>query len=489
MKKTKGHYPYKQVVRFNGKRIIGKADEKELETLIDMLISDIERVYFDLPKEEIKKILSKSTIYFTQINKPTFSGADAMTALNKIFIDESVLEIVYGKSEKNNVYYSLLHEAIHVIQSHYSLKRRYKGHDIIGLIEGATENAVCNIRKNKRSTIWREKRYNFNSSAATYFPSIAIIRQLEVFFGKEIVDNFTYKQDFALIDLMINSFGEDFTYQLLDETSKIARFKESKFDFDNYQNYMFKKIFDTQLDKVNTVSEAELFLNKLMEYGKEIVRTKSNEDFRKYYEEILDKVVEKIPNFNITNYKYENIEYLPVETREDIEKRIKKFITSLIVDNNINNESSSVEEMISAINNLDINKIEIYKYENDNNIMLIANLTNDLCCLITVSNVNIDNIANINIKVQKTKEDEITFKSIDHNIKINKSDNLVSYDDKTISLEKTQLAISKKDIFNELKEIITTQLLVSKGREKRKYKLLGYEYIKDYDYDKAIKSR
>ena len=224
------------------KRIIGVATADEKEIFCEKLANIVSKIDTTRTKEEIYKGISKRLKLVYTESIPSFGvGSRAMAGNNSLFIDKEDVDLLINGNEQeflnNTVIKTIVHEAIHKLQfSEKPFADFYKGKSILGFIEGATElKAIERILRNKSHIDHlEEKRFNFASTPYNY--AVAVMKQLEVIFGKEAVDRFAFRRDTKILDDLENLIGEK-NYEALRSDLKIVGLNKSiKPSFENHQN-------------------------------------------------------------------------------------------------------------------------------------------------------------------------------------------------------------------------------------------------------------
>ena len=372
MKKlVRGNILEREVIFSMGAKVIGKADKNEKEKIIYMIANQISQMTNIVSTQEVLDILKKNSIYYIEHRK-TFNGIDGVALLNKIFVNFDIYYFLsqsydYETIKESQVYQTLFHECLHTIQRHF----RFFGQDtFIGLLEGATQSETLKICNKKASHKWQGIHYNFESSV--YPEGIAIARQLENIYGKDIVEKITYKNDRSIVNLLNKNFGVENTNRLLTILRKASRGNLENYDeLLDLQYRLMESYFINRLLYINSLETADLLLKEFDNYMLDIMKSSDMKKYEDLYNNILYKISTMVSDFDTQKYKYNEPKFYPIKTKEDrindIYYWINNYIDDYVEDNNVDYISNDYKE---------------YFYEQGDNVISILILPDNTCAII-----------------------------------------------------------------------------------------------------------
>ena len=387
-----------------GIKPLGEADDNEKGFLLELFYDDLQKVFGYISKEDFKKATEKLKVVFC---KYTGFGSRGICSDNKIMVSYLLVNYINSKDKeairKDSCYSTLAHELIHYIQHYYANNhifgaRMFKGQDLIGLIEGGTEFQTNKMLGSGTGFERNNCRFNFPSGTA-YLSNVVLMSQLEVLYGKELVDKFCFKSDKTLIETIYNDLGKDFTYKLIKATKLWAFNKKNDFSLDNIQNELMKRFFEKRFNEVKTEEQATRLLNKLKDLGNQRMYIKESDTYENFYNSKLDLMKKRFPDLNIENNKFVNPNMLPIQTIEMRKTRIEYFVLQniiSIIDNDIFNYNpdyddkhfkiNNISDMKNAFINYDFNNIEVYNSINGTDMYyVVIDKKNDKCTLYSIT--------------------------------------------------------------------------------------------------------
>lgn len=478
MKKTKGHYPYKQALKFEGLKIVGIAEKNEKEIINNLVIEEIIKRNPDLKDYDFYSKTKNIKIYFCE-KLPRFRGFDGAAIFKKIFVPINMYN--YIKENKISAIKSsaefkiIFHEFIHFVQGSSLLTRFYKSHDLVGLIEGATEKETIETLGNNTSTFTGKCQYNFKTTAVPYVMGISIMQQLEVLYGRELVKQFTFFKDTKLIDYMIKDLGKDFTFLLIDSCKKYINPSKKTISFESLQNKLMHNYFTNKIKTISYLEEAKVLLNKLKELGTARVKLLDSTEYENFYNKIYFELKEKYDELDSTNNKYQEPVYNNTSTLEDRYKKMKDSvetdvfnnIPSSIIENN--RKKLDTNAIFNAFDNLDFHNYKIYEYVDSNMFCNISVINKSFvqAKIIITNDKGVDNAVNFSGKIENglchLNKDDI-------NMIYDFNNNKVVINEKEFSVQdKTEEYLNKKNLYNIFKEVIKENYKYNKKKELPNY--------------------
>lgn len=322
-----------QLLRITGLKNIKKIPDSDR----DSFIADQIKYLKDIVDESILiKRLKNVGIYTADWNyDKVFAGGIFHPVTNNIYLDKNDVN-----SKKISGIRQSLHETIHALSGAKSLLSKYLNK--FGLIEGATENIVEKKLGEKRSSCYINSdkkdytKFNF-SQKSTYVENVCIIRQMEHILQKDA--------DKSIL-LGNNSFFKEFSQKYGYDTFRIIRhranrqlhperLKDPSKYFQDTQNFILERVFDKEFSLINSIEDANNYIEKLKNFETTRGSIPGDETFKKYYEQklllIKEKLIEKgyeekeISEFEI-EHQYKQQEYYPVKTEEEKENIFSKSL-------------------------------------------------------------------------------------------------------------------------------------------------------------------
>ena len=314
MERYHGLRLYKAMFRImDKKKIIGKASKDELEAICKIVSKSIAKVDSKRTEEQVyNELTKKMKIVYTE-TLPSFSGVAGVSGFNSIYIDKEAIDrILVAKPEElinNSDYECVVHECIHQLQKDKTL---YRGKDARGFLEGATDLAALRATMGRnRSFSWENGRVKYNFPGTAYKDAVCIMSQLEVIFGKEMVEDYGLRNNQELLDNVRDLMGKEQFNLLRKDLYSSARGKDPKLPYKYWQNELLSDFSEKELRKVNTKEDAENFLNKLKELDRVRMREKGDESLKRFYNKRLENFKERFSDFDVEKYEYKEAEFYP----------------------------------------------------------------------------------------------------------------------------------------------------------------------------------
>lgn len=478
MKKTKGHYPYKQVSKIDGLKIVGIAEKNEMEIINSLVIEEIIKRNPDLKNFDFFSKTKNIKIYFCE-KLPKFRGVNGAAIFNKIFVPINVYDCLrenkINELKLSEEFKTLFHEFIHFIQGSSLLTRFYKSHDLVGLIEGATEKETIETLGKNTSTFTGKCQYNFKTTAEPYVMGISIMQQLEVLYGREVVKQFTFFKDRKLIDYMINDLGKDFTFLLIDSCKKYINPYKKTISFESLQNKLMHDYFMNKIKTISSLEESKILLNKLKKIGTARVKLLDSTEYENFYNKIYLELKGKYDELDSVNNKYHEPIYNNTSTLEDRYKEIKDSVEVNVFNNILNSITENnrkkldIDVILNMFDNLDFHNYEIYEYVDSNTFcnIFVVNKSFAIAKIIITNDKGIDNSINVSVKIDNglchLNKDNI-------NIIYDFNNKKVVINEKEFSIQdKTEEYLNKRNLYNIFKEVIKENYKYNKKKELPNY--------------------
>lgn len=367
---------YKKL-KYRATRIKGEERDKFIENQKENFRKVKDEIFQDLDLERVNKDLEK--IKINEVKRmPKNVGAFYDPWNNSVNFNKNTLN-----GDTNIDKRTMLHETVH-----YLAGRKYGIANMVSkfFMEGATENIVedlYNTNKLKRVYLFEKPPYIKDGIEAakissdldlecSYTGYVPLIKQLEYITGMKSYDS-AVNGNSKFIKAVNDEIGVIPTI-LLSATSNpmlksIGVIKQQE----RLQNMILRTSFDKKFKNINSVESAKEYLNKLKgfeKYRSQITYLKSNGDieedgyFKKYYEEKLEKIIEKYPE---NSEDFEENAYVELENEDNKEgKRIKNGFKKVA--------RANIRNYLVKQCKGDIDKfprdISISYYENDTNLVI-----------------------------------------------------------------------------------------------------------------------
>ena len=327
----KAHYgPYSRflIKKIHGKKIVGKASRDEIESLCKKVAQSIAQVDSKRSEEEIyKELVDKCKIIYTE-QLPVFSGAKGFALGNSIYIDQSsIYQIINGNLENlkdSEDYQTIVHECIHKLQNS---RLKYRAKSVRGFVEGATELMALRATRKERSHYYGQG-VSTNFPETAYANQVSLMAQLEIIFGKELVEDYALRQNQDLLDRVVEMLGDEQFDLLRKDMNADARGKETECDFNYWQNFLLETHFDDEIENIQSQEEAETYLSRLKQMESVRVKIDDDDTFKEYYLSKLEDIVNMYPDLDTEKFAYKESEFYPALY---FDEEIKKLDENLLL--------------------------------------------------------------------------------------------------------------------------------------------------------------
>ncbi len=363
-----------------GKKIIGQASKEEIAKIYNTIAKIISEHDKKRTEDEIfAQLIKGAKIVYTKC-LPVFSGAAGIASGNTIYIDKTDIDELeknnYQPSTKSVALNTLVHESIHKLQKS---KLSYKGNSTRGFVEGATDLMALRMTRRAKSISLGKGNISFNFPESNYIKLVSLMAQFENIFGEEIVSDYAFYQNPALLDKVQDLFGKDMFKSLCKDTSewgnvanKLFKRKKSQYSFKFWQDILLKKAYDKKLEEIENQADAEKYLDNLKQL--ELVRAKIKGDtfYQDYYSSKLAYLKSLYPDLDIEKYTYKECKFNPEIYHDEKLSLLDDFTFSFI--------SNSVENL-DGFNGLNLHDYKRYRLENGENIFEVLTHKGKFCCL------------------------------------------------------------------------------------------------------------
>jgi len=354
-----------------------------------------------------------------------------------MYIDKKDADkICYSNPEKlidNISYRTIVHEIIHILQSKIS----YKGKEIRGFVEGATELMALRATTKERS--YHEGEFSANFPGSPYINLVSLMAQFEVMFGKDLLEEFALHKESTLLDKVKEEFGTEVYESLRKDMNANSRNKETQLSVNDWQNSLLRIYFDKKIENVNNQEEAEKFLEKLKEMDRVRIRIKGDNFYQEYYSKTLERLKTRYPNLDEKQYQYEQYQFHPAIYRDEMIKKMDKHtLFSIPLPTNIEDfEKLNIEDYKRYRLMLNSNIFELITYKGQASIFTFMNQNGQMKNLL--SNL-VQRKVNINdVITEKDGQVFINTNLIFNNVEVG-----------TQEMEEIPLNVSKKKIYEQM---------------------------------------
>ena len=309
--------------KIHGKKIVGKASRNEIEELCKKVAKSIAQVNSRMTEEEIyEELVRKSKIVYTE-QLPAFSGSQGIAILNTIFIDQStafqIINNEIDKQQDSEDFHVIVHECIHKLQHS---KLTYRGKSVRGFIEGATELMALRAARKERSHYYGDG-ISTNFPKTAYSNQVSIMAQLEVIFGKEILEDYVFTpQSQDLLDRLRELLGDEQFELLRNDMTQDSKQKETEYDFYYWQDTLLETYFDAEIGNIHSQEEAEKYLSRLKQMESVRIKIDGDDTFKNYYLDKLNALLKIFPDLDSEKYGYEECKFYPELYYEEEIKRL-----------------------------------------------------------------------------------------------------------------------------------------------------------------------
>lgn len=364
--------------RFFGKKIIGKASNDEIEALCKKISKSIAKIDSKRKEDEIfNELVQKLKIVYTE-QLPVFSGAKGIAIGRTIFLDQSVVLKIINNDikdiEDTDDYQTIIHEFIHKLQR---TKLSFKGKSVRGFVEGATELMAIRSTRQNRSHHYGDYSTNFPETA--YASNVAIMEQLEIIYGKELVEDYALNQNQELITRLNALLGDEHFELLRKDIDAMAMNKETGYGIDYWQNYLMTKYFDNELKNVYTLQDAKNYLSRLKQMELARIKIEGDDTYKKYYIDKLEELRKSHSELNTEEYEYKKSEFYPeLYMNEEINRLDEQLLTHLTPDS----------DNLEGFQNINLDDYKRYRLTIDNRVFEITTVSDEIKFFDTIDNNN-----------------------------------------------------------------------------------------------------
>lgn len=321
--------------RITGAKIGKKIEDDKKHKIVEILAQKIELVWTKKNKQEIINMLNKNDIKYLINQTGKFglcpSGLYHPSTKN-IYVSEDAVEYMYETGESDK---TVVHEAIHKLQD---ISLFYKGKEIRGFIEGATEYyALKTDTLGKIGAIINENtRYNLPLSP--YIEHVSIMAQLGIVFGEEMLEDFAFGYNKTLLNEMTSQYGSDFYEKMrrgLNNFIKVE--KDSSQLLDELQTLILDRCYQEKYKQIESIDDAIAFFKELKRIDYVRGHIKGNNYFRKFYEQKYSECILKFQEDidKLKEFEYTEPTFLKVQSWDEIKEDLNNLVLNSVCTSNI----------------------------------------------------------------------------------------------------------------------------------------------------------
>ncbi len=313
---------------FISQEIIGGERKLIIESFLDKII----KLNIKVPREELKSRLNNLRIKkVSKLKELGIIGSSSAYSVksNTIFIKQEDIDSPI-----------LFHEMIHALTG--SKNYDYNFLLGVGLIEGITEYKTIESHESNISSMYNGYEYNFNThKGGTYIENACIASQLEYILGEDILGELTTRQ-YKFIEKFYRKYGLNtfisLRYKLNNIYKNNRKNNKDNLLFDKTQELLLRRVFDKEFESVNSKETATQYFDSLNTFGLFRARKDSEDTLLKdYFNEKKDLCSKKLKD-ELTDIKYEPVEFknkfLPNEYDKRIINDVKSYLSLNYNENN-----------------------------------------------------------------------------------------------------------------------------------------------------------
>lgn len=316
-----------------GYRIVGKINEREKEKINSFIAEKISSIDEIRTEKEIKDILDKGNIMKIE---PVYSKISSICPAgiyqpntNNIYLHGEVIDALLDNTPEFMDLNVVIHENIHKIQK---TKLLFRGKDVRGLVEGATEYATQKILNEKRSHVsgMNKNKIRYNMGQCSYQNNVSIVEQLDIVLGnnemlKYALDN---SNNYALKKLT-QEYGKDFFETIRNASAKLLKDdgSDEKELLKQVQDTILYTCYEKKYANIKTKEEAIEFLKELKRLNLARAKIEGDESLEQFYKEKYKVLQEKFLGKDLQDLKYTEPEFYPCYlNKEEKEYAIKRWL-------------------------------------------------------------------------------------------------------------------------------------------------------------------
>ena len=319
-------------VKIRGEKVIGRIDKNIKLKIVEKLARKISE-YSKIDYSEIFAKLIKGDI--KKIEHTRLAGARGIycPSSDTVYLDDDSINTLLG-DEINNL--TAAHEFIHKLQFRNGLLF-FQGKEIRGVIEGATEyitQEVFGIKKaSKKEKLFYGKEVLFNQKESGYFEIVAIMKQLDIILGNNLISNFALTGNKKALKEFQNIYGKELFEKIRKGTNKLLKIngKEKVDLLQCLQNEILYECYNKKFTKISNAKEGIALLKELKKLELARGQIEGDNSFKNYYIQKYNEIIEyaKREGFSekdiedIEDLKYKKPEFYKIHTEEEINKKLE----------------------------------------------------------------------------------------------------------------------------------------------------------------------
>lgn len=245
---------------------------------------------------------------------------------------------MYETGESDN---TIVHEAIHKLQN---MQLIYKGKEIRGFIEGATEYyALKTDTMGKRGSVFRNDNTRYNLPFSPYIENVSIMAQLGIVFGEEMLEDFTFGKNKNLLTEMQSQYGNDFYEKIRKGLNSFCSQKEENTTqhLGKLQKLILDECYQSKYEQIKNIDDAIAFFTELKRIDYVRGHIEGDNYFKEFYEQ---KYAECTLRFQEDKDRLKDLEYkeptfLKVQSWAEIKEDLDSIVLTSVCTSSILQEN------------------------------------------------------------------------------------------------------------------------------------------------------
>lgn len=321
--------------RITGAKIGKKIEDDQKRKIVEILAQKIELVGIKKNKQEIINMLNENDIKYL-INQTGRFGQCPCGAYHpftkNLYIREDNVEYMYETGESDN---TVVHEAIHKLQD---ISLLYKGKEIRGFIEGATEYyALKTDTLGKRGAIIIDGNTRYNLPLSPYIENVSIMAQLGIVFGEERLEDFAFGDNKTLLKEIKSQYGSDFYEMMRRGLNSLIKAENTSQLLDELQTLILDRCYQEKYKQIESIDDAIAFFKELKRIDYVRGHIEGNNYFRKFYEQKYSECTLKFQEDidKLKEFEYKEPTFLKVQSWGEIKEDLHYLVLSSVCTSNI----------------------------------------------------------------------------------------------------------------------------------------------------------
>lgn len=318
-------------------------DNEQKSKIVGILAQEILVVCKTKTKQEIINLLNENNTGYLINRTGRFGicpdGIYSPTS-NNLYVKDEFIEYMIESGKSSKV---VIHEAIHKLQKFSPF---YKGKEIRGFLEGATEYyALKTDTLGKRGSIMDNGKVRYNIPDSPYIGNVTIMAQLGIAFGEEKLEDFAFGENTELLDEMRLQYGNKFYETMrkgLNSFVKTVDLSDKAKLINELQTLILNECYQCKYDQIKSIDDAITFFTELKSIDDIRQHILGDNYFKDFYEQKYSECVLRFPEAKDTlrTFEYKEPTFLKVQSLDEIKESLDNLVlnyvcTSSILEENI----------------------------------------------------------------------------------------------------------------------------------------------------------